>query len=139
MLTVGQALPPSVVATWFERYPDSLFLNTYGPAECTDITTVHPLRAAPASARVPIGRPKANMEAYVLDEASAGAPGRARRAVHRRHGRGARLPAPPGLTAERFVPHPFSTTAGARLYRTGDLVRRTPRACSSSSPAPTSR
>src|SRR6185295_11904890 len=28
-----------------------------------------------------------------------------------------------GLTAERFVPHPYSTTPGARLYRTGDVVR----------------
>ena len=32
----------------------------------------------------------------------------------------------PDLTAERFVPDPFSGTPGARLYRTGDLARRRP-------------
>ncbi|AKJ01545.1 amino acid adenylation domain-containing protein [Archangium gephyra] len=127
VITVGQALPPSVVASWFERYPGTLFINSYGPAECTDITTLHLMRGAPAGARVAIGRPKANMEAYVLDEALRPVPqgvlgelfiggtGVARGYLHR-----------PELTAERFVPNPFSATPGARLYRTGDLVRRTP-------------
>ena len=79
MLTVGEALPPSLVDHVVRALPGPALLNAYGPAECTDITTVHPMRAAPSSARVPIGRPKANMEAYVLDEAPAArAPGRAR-------------------------------------------------------------
>ncbi len=61
-------------------------------------------------------------------------------ALHRRRRRGARLPRPPELTAERFVADPFSGEPGARMYRTGDLARyRRRRQTSSSSAAPTTR
>ncbi|HKX28592.1 MAG TPA: amino acid adenylation domain-containing protein [Blastocatellia bacterium] len=76
---------------------------------------------------VPIGRPIANAEAYVLDrwlepvpvgaagELYLGGPGIGRGYLRR-----------PELTAERFIPHLFSSEPGARLYRTGDLVRYRP-------------
>jgi aryl carrier-like protein len=76
---------------------------------------------------VPIGRPIANLQCYILDPQGEpvpiGVPGECYlggigvgRGYHRR----------PDLTAERFVPDPFSAQPGQRLYRTGDLVRFRP-------------
>ncbi|HEX2326280.1 MAG TPA: amino acid adenylation domain-containing protein, partial [Chloroflexota bacterium] len=104
-------------------------INNYGPTEYSVVTTsgyVPPAGAdqPPGRADQPpgIGRPIANTQVYVLDRrrqpVPAGVPGElyvggdglARGYLGR-----------PGLTAARFVPHPF--VPGARLYRTGDLVR----------------
>ncbi|PTL79254.1 non-ribosomal peptide synthetase [Vitiosangium sp. GDMCC 1.1324] len=127
MVTIGEALPPAVCRAWFSRYPQVPLANTYGPAECSDTATVHVMDAPPSRASTPIGMPKANMEVYVLDEALQPVPtgvvgelyiggvGVGRGYRHR-----------PELTAERFLPHPFSQRPGARLYRTGDLGRRLP-------------
>ena len=77
--------------------------------------------------RVPIGRPLANREIYILDkygnpvpigvpgELHIGGTGLARGYLNR-----------PELTAEKFIPNPFSSESGARLYKTGDLARYLP-------------
>ena len=99
-------------------------LNAYGPTESHRLrhAVAEPVRC-PASG-IPIGRPFANARVYVLDaRAAAGARGRARRAVHRRRGPGARLPGPPGADGRALRPRPVQRQPGARLYRTGDLVR----------------
>ncbi|WP_437675109.1 non-ribosomal peptide synthetase [Sorangium sp. So ce131] len=103
-------------------------VNHYGPTETTVGALVLPL-AEIGDARgcdsVPIGRPLANAEAYVLDERLEPAPAGA---VGELYLGGAGLSrgylGQPDLTAERFVPHPFA--AGARLYRTGDRARYRP-------------
>ncbi|AEI62072.1 non-ribosomal peptide synthetase [Myxococcus fulvus] len=121
MLTIGEALPPSTCRAWFERYPSVPLVNAYGPAECADTATLWRMLAPPASASTPIGTPKANMEVYVLDDAlqplPPGVPGEL---YIGGTGVGRGYVGRADLTAERFVPHPFSTTPGARLYRTGD-------------------
>jgi amino acid adenylation domain-containing protein len=101
-------------------------VNNYGPTEATVVATstiIHP--QGEKSGRLPsIGQPIQNTRVYVLDQymqpVPIGVPGElfiggvgvARGYLHR-----------PDLTAEKFIPDPFSDQPGARLYRTGDLVR----------------
>ncbi|MDY7091401.1 MAG: amino acid adenylation domain-containing protein [Acidobacteriota bacterium] len=118
VLTGGEALPRDLAAAL--RSGGGPVWNLYGPTE----TTVWSAAAAVDGAAVTLGRPIANTEIYVLDphrrpvgvgtpgEAWIGGAGVARGYLHR-----------PALTAQRFVPDPFSGRPGARLYRVGDLVR----------------
>lgn len=98
-------------------------VNNYGPTECTVVATSGTIFANKASGQRPtIGKPIDNVEVYILD-------GNRKRMPVGEIGEifigGACLALgylnEPALTAERFVPNPFGTTAGARLYRTGDL------------------
>ncbi|HEU4869658.1 MAG TPA: amino acid adenylation domain-containing protein [Pyrinomonadaceae bacterium] len=102
--------------------------NAYGPSETT-ITASNYEPASTSSAReekstVPIGRPVINVEMYVLDPAQQLVPtGVAGELYIGGAGLARGYHNQPGQTAERFIPHPFSTQPGERLYRTGDLAR----------------
>jgi amino acid adenylation domain-containing protein len=113
---------PELVNRW--QRPGREFHNGYGPTEAT-ITCVdyrcpdEPLRGQP-----PIGRAMANHRAYVLDSrlrpTPIGVPGELYIAgVGLAHGYLGR----PGLTAEKFLPDPFTDRPGQRMYATGDVVR----------------
>ena len=128
LLVGGDAVNPRRVADVLRNAPPGRLLNGYGPTECTTFAVCHDLRDVHENDRtVPIGRPIANTEAFVLDgngqpmpigvlgELYLGGDGLARGYLNR-----------PELTAEKFVPHPFSSEPGARLYRTGDIVRYRP-------------
>ncbi|HEX2191329.1 MAG TPA: amino acid adenylation domain-containing protein, partial [Longimicrobiaceae bacterium] len=101
-------------------------LNMSGPTETTIYVTAH-LCEPGAAVAPPIGRPVADARVYVLDRwgqpLPAGVPGE----VHVGGGAVARgYLGRPALTAERFVPDPFTGVAGSRMYRTGDRARRLP-------------
>ncbi|AGY58064.1 non-ribosomal peptide synthetase [Gloeobacter kilaueensis] len=122
LLCGGEALPTDLAEQL--RHSEARLWNLYGPTETTVWSTIHPVQAV--DGLVPIGRPLANTKLYVLDaqgqpvpvgvpgELFIGGAGLARGYLNR-----------PELTAEKFVPDPFSTSGG-KLYRTGDLVRWRP-------------
>jgi len=121
----------SRLAGWIEATGGRVALfNAYGPTEATVTSTVYePRDGRPSGSNglLPIGRPIANVRAYVLDrhgnpvpvgvpgELHLGGEGVARGYLGR-----------PGRTAASFVPDPFSARPGDRLYRTGDRVRWLP-------------
>ncbi|MFH8984013.1 non-ribosomal peptide synthetase [Streptomyces varsoviensis] len=129
VLCSGQELPRTTLDRALGRLPARLY-NAYGPTEASVEVTEWECPATAATGteraddvRVPIGRPVAGAETYVLDgelrPVPVGVPGElylggvvlARGYLGR-----------PDLTADRFVPHPYADAPGARLYRTGDLV-----------------
>ena len=100
-------------------------LNTYGPTEATVVSSTHACSLADSHGAVPIGQALPGRALYILDGhgnlAPAGLAGELCIAgeaglARNYHGRAA-------LTAERFVPDPFTSRPGARLYRSGDLAR----------------
>ncbi|HEX3531337.1 MAG TPA: amino acid adenylation domain-containing protein, partial [Thermoanaerobaculia bacterium] len=133
----GEALEIRRLAPWVRRHgvERPRLVNMYGITETTVHVTFRALTAADAADIAeaapamgsPIGRPLADLAAYVLDTTLEPVP----RGVHGElYVGGAGLargyPGRPELTAERFVPDPWNGVPGARLYRTGDRVRLRP-------------
>jgi amino acid adenylation domain-containing protein len=129
LVTVGgSAMPADRVVAWFDAAaPGSILINGYGPTEttvCASWAVVPVPKRSGSVQRIAIGRPLPCAAVYVLDTrmqlAPPGVPGEifiggcgvARGYASR-----------PDLTAERFVPDPFSRVPGHRLYRTGDRGR----------------
>jgi amino acid adenylation domain-containing protein len=125
LLVVGsEKVSLEAFAAWRDFAPGTRLINAYGTSETTITSTLYEPEANVVGASLPIGRPIANTRVYVLDhrlepvptglpgELYIGGTGVARGYYVR-----------PGLTAERFIPDPFSLDAGARMYRTGDRAR----------------
>jgi amino acid adenylation domain-containing protein len=124
----GEALNFESLASWFRDHGDARpqLVNMYGITETTVHVTARRVRTADlaATAGSLIGRPISDLRGYVLDQhlelLPAGVPGE----LYVGGGGVARgYLGRPELTAERFVPDPFTGAVGARLYRTGDVVR----------------
>ncbi|HEV2755141.1 MAG TPA: amino acid adenylation domain-containing protein, partial [Actinomycetota bacterium] len=123
LMIAGEVCPGDLAQQWARQ---RRVFNGYGPTEATIGCTWYEIPYQPASTlqSPPIGPPIANTEIYVLDRdlepVPAGVPGEmyvtgaglARGYLRR-----------PGVTAERFLPNPFSQEPGARMYRTGDVGR----------------
>ncbi len=71
LIPTGEALPPELARRWLACHPEIPLINAYGPTECSDDVSHHPLHQAPAGSvvRMPIGRPVANTQLYVVDAA----------------------------------------------------------------------
>ncbi|HKH46431.1 MAG TPA: amino acid adenylation domain-containing protein, partial [Thermoanaerobaculia bacterium] len=103
-----------------------VLVNHYGPTESSVVTTAG-LVAPGGMGAPPIGRPIANLRAYVLDAGLRPVPVGVAGELHIAGAGLARgYLGRPEMTADRFVPDPWSGVPGGRLYRSGDLVRWRP-------------
>ncbi|HEX8150919.1 MAG TPA: amino acid adenylation domain-containing protein, partial [Pyrinomonadaceae bacterium] len=119
----GEPLKGALVRQVYRQETVREVYNLYGPSEDTTYSTWALMRRDEESPL--IGRPISNSRAYVLDERMQPVPvGVAGELYLGGAGVARGYLGRPALTAERFVPDPFSSEPGARLYRTGDLVRR---------------
>jgi non-ribosomal peptide synthetase component F len=117
----GEPLSQELVEQLYRCRNIERVFDLYGPSEDTTYSTFA-LRNAGGIAT--IGRPIANTQTYILNEAmQPQAVGVAGELYIGGAGQARGYLAKPELTAERFVPNPFSTREGARFYRTGDLAR----------------
>jgi len=127
VLCGGEALPRSLARALQQTVKGPVY-NLYGPTETTIWSATHVVNEKDAETPiVSLGRPIANTQLYLLDEALQPVPvgvtaelylggeGLARGYLGR-----------PELTAEKFIPDPFGKKGGGRLYRTGDLARYLP-------------
>jgi amino acid adenylation domain-containing protein/FkbM family methyltransferase len=122
LVVAGEVCSADLVRRWAAGRQ---FINAYGPTETSVCATLTPCIAD--GNKPPIGRPIANVQVYILDRnlqpLPIGVPGE----LHvggLSLGRG--YLGRPALTAEKFIPNPFSEEPGARLYKTGDLTRYLP-------------
>ncbi|MFL1555606.1 amino acid adenylation domain-containing protein [Pseudomonas sp. O11] len=124
----GEAMSVEGVRAWHTAGLGGVRLvNTYGPTEATVVSSVHDCQLADASDAfgVPIGRAIAGRSLYVLDSGFEllATDGVGELCIGAEAGLAQRYFDRPALTAERFLPDPFSSEPGARLYRSGDLAR----------------
>ncbi|MDB9425330.1 amino acid adenylation domain-containing protein [Microcystis aeruginosa CS-564/01] len=129
LLIGGEALSVAHVYKALVDLPLTQIINGYGPTESTTFTCCYPIpKQLEATIKsIPIGRPIANTQVYILDnylqpvpigvvgELHIGGLGLARGYLNR-----------PELTQEKFIANPFSNDSQSRLYKTGDLARYLP-------------
>jgi amino acid adenylation domain-containing protein len=126
LMTGGEAASVRHIRRVKEQLPGMRVVNGYGPSECTVFSSCYvvPDELPETMLSLPIGKPIGDRRMYVLDRAMNVSP---IGVVGEAYIGGASVARGyflrPDLTAERFVPDPYSAQGGERLYRTGDLVR----------------
>ena len=127
VFTAGEQLQTSpIMVEFFRRRPDCRLHNHYGPTECYVVTAYNLAADVPEWPGLPpVGTPVDNVRIHIVDRHLQPVPVGLRGEIligGAQISRGYRRR--PSLTAEKFVPDPFSSEAGARAYRTGDLGRQ---------------
>jgi amino acid adenylation domain-containing protein len=126
VLCGGEAFNFELQERCFSRLNVELY-NRYGPTESAVVVAHWKCERDSKRKIVPIGKPIANTQIYLLDRHYGPAP---LGVAGELHIGGVNLArgyfGNPGLTAEKFVPNPFSSAPGARLYKTGDVARYLP-------------
>lgn len=126
VLTGGEVLSVAHIRRASEHLAGTELINGYGPTECTTFSTTYsiPLPLPAEWTSIPIGRPIVNTQVYILNrdlqpvpvgesgELYIGGLGVARGYLNQ-----------PKLTAERFIPNPFTNDPEDILYKSGDVVR----------------
>jgi amino acid adenylation domain-containing protein/non-ribosomal peptide synthase protein (TIGR01720 family) len=125
LIVGGDVMPLSAAQRLLHAAPGLRLINAYGPTEGAIVAAAHVMtEPAEVSTQIPIGRPVANAQIYLLDPTGHlvpdGLPGEIWIGGHG-VARGYR--ARPDLTAQRFAADPFSERPRARMYRTGDIGR----------------
>ena len=123
-VTSGEAITPDLAWRFEELLPGATLVNLYGSSEVAGDVTSYVIRGGRLLSRIPIGRPIANTQIYVLDRALNLVPIGAQGEIHvggdslalGYHNN-------PRLTSQRFIPDPFAVNSQRRLYKTGDLGR----------------
>lgn len=124
VIVAGEVCTSTICEMHFNKLPNVSLYNEYGPTEATVWCISHQINKMDVDNSVPIGRPVANSEVYLLDknhktvpwgavgEIYVGGPGLADGYLNR-----------PDLTKKAFIPHPFDRGTNKKLYKTGDLGR----------------
>jgi hypothetical protein len=121
----GEELKTGGLKYWQERARGTRLINEYGPTETVVGCCVYEVNGAETGREaVPIGKPIANTQIYVLDRGMEPAPIGARGEIYIAGAGLARgYIGKPDFTGEKFVPNPFCRKGGERMYRTGDIGR----------------
>ena len=128
LLFGGEAVDPRWVQKILKKAPPKQLLHVYGPTESTTFSSFYWVQDIPeAATSIPIGRPITNTQIYLLDEQLQPVPiGITGELYIGGDGLAQGYLNHPELTAEKFIPSPFSNEPGTRLYKTGDLARYQP-------------
>jgi len=126
-ITSGEAITPDLAQRFYEFFPNATLVNLYGSSEVAADVTWHQISRSQPLSRIPIGRPIANTQIYILDPelnpTPIGVPGE----IHvGGHSLAKGYLNNPELTTQKFIPNPFVTDPQARLYKTGDRGRFLP-------------
>lgn len=128
LLAGGDVLSPKHVYRFLDEIPECRLINGYGPTENTTFTCCYTIpRDIPRRGSIPIGIPVSHTDVYLLDaDLSPVAPGAPGELYFGGDGLARGYLNNPQLTAEKFIPNPFSDRDGAQLLRSGDLARYLP-------------